>query len=281
MNTVLPQNELERLLYEDCPYGDLTSLALGLGDMPARMTFYARGTPVISVVEEAAAIVRLCGATVDRHVHSGTTLTAGDEILSAAGPAAVLHRSWRVSQVLIETWSGVSTAAAAIVRAARAVNPSIQVACTRKMFPGTRALAVAAIRAGGAVPHRLGLSETILVFPQHRALLGGMDARQIRERLHAHAPEQKLTMEAATLAEAVAAAEAGFDIVQLDKLPATEVAEIVSHLREHGHRILIAAAGGINAETAASFAHAGVDVIVTSAPFSAKSADVRVTFEPA
>jgi|APTNR8051073442_1049403.scaffolds.fasta_scaffold16927_3 molybdenum transport protein len=280
MSTVLPQNELERLLYEDCPYGDLTSLALGIDDRPAQMTFYARGKPVISAVEEAAAIIRLCGATVERHVPSGTTLTAGDEILSATGTAAALHRSWRVAQVLIETWAGVATAAAAIVQAAHAVSPTIQVACTRKMFPGTRALAVAAIRAGGAVPHRLGLSETILVFPQHWALLNDADARELRARLHAHAPEQKLTMEVANLAEALAAAEAGFDIVQLDKLDAAEVTKIVAEMQRQGHSTLVAAAGGINATTAADFAGTGIDIIVTSAPFSAQSADVRVTFEP-
>jgi len=88
-------------------------------------------------------------------------------------------------------------------------------------------------------------------------------------------------MEAPNLAEALAAAEAGFDIIQLDKLAAPEVAEFVTQLRKHGHRTLIAAAGGINADTVAGFAAAGVDVIVTSSPFSAKSADVRVTFEAA
>ena len=33
-----------------------------------------------------------------------------------------------------------------------------------------------AILAGGAVPHRLGLSDTVLLFPEHLALLDGMDA---------------------------------------------------------------------------------------------------------
>ena len=60
-----------------------------------------------------------------------------------------------------------------IVDVARAVAPGIPVECTRKAMPGGRALSVRAVRAGGAGMHRLGLSESILIFPEHAALVGG------------------------------------------------------------------------------------------------------------
>jgi nicotinate-nucleotide pyrophosphorylase len=37
-------------------------------------------------------------------------------------------------------------------------------------FPGTQAAAIKAVLSGGASPHRLSLSETLLVFAEHRTL---------------------------------------------------------------------------------------------------------------
>jgi molybdenum transport protein len=95
-----------------------------------------------------------------------------------------------VAQTLVEIWSGIATAARAIVDAATAVSPDVVVACTRKNVPGTKSYAVRAVRAGGAVMHRLGLSETVLVFPEHRAFLGDEPLRETVRRLRRAAPEK-------------------------------------------------------------------------------------------
>jgi molybdenum transport protein len=44
-------------------------------------------------------------------------------------------------------------------------------------------------------------------------------------------------------------------------------------------RPLVAAAGGINAANAAGYARAGADVLVTSAPYTARPLDVKVTMD--
>lgn len=54
-----------------------------------------------------------------------------------------------------------------------AVNPECEVLTTRKSMPGAKDLLTCAVMAGGAFPHRLGLSETVLVFEQHLAFFGG------------------------------------------------------------------------------------------------------------
>ncbi len=46
--------------------------------------------------------------------------------------------------------------------------------------------------------HRLGLSETVLVFPEHRAFLGDVPLFQVVERLRASAPEKKIVVEVTT-----------------------------------------------------------------------------------
>ncbi len=167
MSLAVPRAELERLLFDDAPYGDLTTELLGISAQPGLMTFNARNSMILALSAEAAAILEMAGAEVERLARDGQALQAGAEILRARGPAGALLRGWKVAQALIEIWSGVASSAREIVDAARAVAPEICIACTRKNTPGTKAFSVAAIRAGGATMHRLGLSETILLFPEH------------------------------------------------------------------------------------------------------------------
>ncbi len=284
MISAASRTELEQLVADDAPYGDLTTYALGIDGMPGQMEFLARDAMVVAEAESAAAILEIAGCDVMLATASGTSLTPGSKILSAAGPAGSLHRGWKVAQTLIEIWSGVATAARAIVDAAAAVSPHVVVACTRKNVPGTKSFAIRAVRAGGAVMHRLGLSETILVFPEHRAFLAGPLAETAKRLRHA-APEKKLVIEVKSIDDAMGAADAGFDVIQAEKFSPAQIAALIERMREHiragAARPLIAAAGGVNAGNAAAYAKAGADVLVTSAPYLARPCDVQVNLTTA
>jgi molybdenum transport protein len=283
MTTIATRAELEQLLYDDVPYGDLTTDALGIGAASGSMQFTARDPMVLALAEDAAAIVELAGCNVDLRAASGATLDRGAPILTAHGPASALLRSWKVAQTLIEIWSGVATDARAIVDAAAGVSPRIAVACTRKNVPGTKRFAVAAVRAGGAVMHRLGLSETVLVFPEHRAFLGDEPLAGLVERLRRAAPEKKLVIEVNTLEAAIVAAAAGFDVIQAEKFAPAEIASLVARMALMGSvrsRPIVAAAGGIHAGNVAAYAQAGADVVVTSSPYLARPRDVQVRIRP-
>jgi molybdenum transport protein len=276
--------ELEQLLADDVPYGDLTTDALGIGAADGLMEFKARDRMVLALAEDAAAIIELAGGRVDLHASSGTALDQGSSILTAHGPASALLRSWKVAQTLIEIWSGVATDARAIVEAATAVAPNIAVACTRKNVPGTKRFAVAAVKAGGAVMHRLGLSETVLVFPEHRAFLGEEMLAESVDRLRRDAPEKKLVIEVNTLQEAVVAASVGFDVIQAEKFTPAEIAALVKRMAimaaERSSYPVIAAAGGINAGNVGAYALAGANIVVTSSPYLARPRDVQVRIGP-
>jgi molybdenum transport protein len=88
-------------------------------------------------------------------------------------------------------------------------------------------------------------------------------------------------VEADTLAEALAIADAGADVVQIDKASPADVAGLRRHCEGRMPRPLVAAAGGINAGNAADYVRAGADVIVTSAPYTARPLDVKVIIEAA
>lgn len=275
--THMPIDALERLLAEDVPYGDLTTDALRIGKERGRISFAARDAMVVAAIEEATVILGLAELDATVHVRSGNAVEPGTLLLSGEGSAQALHRAWKVAQTLVEIWSGVATATRALVVAARAVRPDIAVACTRKNVPGTKALSVAAIKAGGAVAHRLGLSETILVFPEHRVFRTNPDLSVLVRELRMHAPEKKLVIEVNSVSEGVAAAMAGFDVIQAEKFTPVMVAELVSNVAMIAPRPMIAAAGGINPDNAGAYVQSGADVLVTSWPYSARPADVAVT----
>ena len=82
-----------------------------------------------------------------------------------------------------------------------------------------------------------------------------------------------MLIEAESEDDALAAARAGADGVQLDKMTAEQLAALVLKLRSVQPRLTINAAGGIRPDNAAQFAASGVDVLVTSSLYNAKAAD--------
>jgi molybdenum transport protein len=267
----LPDHELERLLGEDSQAGDATTFALDIGSSHGRIDFRARYAMTVCGSEEARRLGELRGLVpTGPFAASGTALQAGETILSLEGEAAALHVVWKTAQTLMEYLSGIATSTAEIVAAARSGNPECAVVCTRKNFPGTKAATVKAVLAGGASPHRLSLSETLLVFAEHRSFLDEAPATTIA-RLRRRWPERAIVVEVADECEALA--WTGADILQLEKWPVEAVERLVRQLP--GTRI--AAAGGINAANAAAYARAGSRILVTSAPYFAGPRDVAVT----
>lgn len=273
---VLSDQELYQLLTEDVPFGDLTTESLGIGARIGRIRFFARDPMVVCGTEEAVRMFQLCGAEAEVCTPSGSSAEAETLLLEASGSAGALHRGWKAAQTLMEWCGGISTRAAEIVAAARRGHPDAMVAGTRKNVPGTRRLAVKAFKAGGAVMHRNGLSETLLVFAEHRQFLGDERPAETIARLHRQCPEKRVVVEVSSVEEALLWAEA--DVLQLEKLSPQAVAEVAAALAERGSSTVVAAAGGINAANAEDYARAGAKLLVTTAPHLAPPRDVQVRF---
>jgi molybdenum transport protein len=274
----LPDNDIERFIEEDMPYGDLTTTLLGIGAVEGKITYTSRETTTLCCTEEAARILERCGATVSFFLPSGTTIDAGVTILSASGSADSLHAGWKVALNMLEYASGIATRTHKIVKRVKAINASITIVTTRKSFPGTKKVAIKAIMAGGALPHRLGLSESVLVFRQHTAFYGGLERfLQNLTGLKAKAKEQKIIVEAQNPEEALAIAAAGVDVVQLDKLMPETLTRLVQQLQIAAPGVIISAAGGINMENAAAYAETGVDMLVLSSVYFGKPSDIAVS----
>nr|WP_321456982.1 ModD protein [uncultured Cohaesibacter sp.] len=274
---VLDDAILMSYLKEDAPYGDMTSRPLNLGSCASKMGFFARYDMTVCAVEEAARLLQLIGCEVECCCRTGERLSAGAPILEAVGDGETILLGWKVSQVLVEWASGVATATSTLVDTAKKSFPDAVIACTRKSVPGTRALSAKAIIAGGAALHRTGLSDTILLFPEHRALAEPSLslADQILKLKRAN-PERNVVVEVKDIEDAVIVASAGADVLQLEKFEPAKILHLKDELAGKGLAPKIAAAGGINPNNVADYAATDVDILVTSYPYYAKPADVQV-----
>ncbi|GGZ83428.1 ModD protein [Ignatzschineria indica] len=271
---------IERLIEEDIPYIDLTSELLGIDQAPAEIRYITRMDGVVAGTEIVAKLCRHLDIELLSMKRSGTRIAAGDELLKARGSGANIHTLWKVGQNILDYSSGVATMTRKMVDICEAASPKVALLTTRKSIPGTKALAINGIVAGGAVPHRLGLSETILIFKQHRQFLGSDEAlaAKIAEIRHL-ACEKRIVIEADSMEEARRFAKMGVDIIQFDKLSVEALKEAVAELRIHYPDLHILAAGGINGSNIEQYCQTGVNGIVTTAPYYAKALDIKVEIE--
>ena len=276
---------IDAFIEEDVPYIDLTCEVLGVHNQPGEMEYFTRESCVLAGTDIARRIMRNLGCEVLTSSEDGQLVSAGQTFFTVRGAAADLHAAWKVCLNVFDHLSAVATKTRSMVDAVHAVNPECEVLTTRKSMPGAKDLLTCAVMAGGAFPHRVGLSETVLVFEQHLAFFGGFN-RFVEEmpRIKARCVEKKLFVEAdAQRALALARASSdghGVDGIQLDKVPVSELAELVRRIREIDPRITIIAAGGINPQNAGAYAACGVDGLATTAPFTAKPVDMSVRMRP-
>ena len=277
---VFPEARIDYFISEDVPYLDLTSEVLGVADQAGEMEYYTREECVLAGTDVVRRIARNLGCEVVAVRFDGDRIAAGESFMTLRGPASALHQVWKVGLNTFDHLSAVATKTHQMVDAAHEANPRCEILTTRKSMPGAKDLLTAAVRAGGAWPHRLGLSETVLVFDHHIAFLGGFDAFVERlPEVKRRCVEKKLFVEAGE-EQARILARAGVDGIQFDKVPVERLASLVEELRAIDPHLTLIAAGGINPGNAAAYAATGVDGLATTAPFSAKPLDMSVRMRP-
>jgi len=274
------ESDIDRLVEDDVPLGDMTSYLMGFKGQNGKITMYARHEMVVCCLEEAERMYRKNGLKVNFIVSSGAVLNKGDKLLEAEGNADAIHLIWRTGLALIEYASGVATRTNALVKAAHDVNKNIQVAGTRKHPPYLKKIALKALMAGGGMPHRTGLSDTILIFREHLLFSGGYEnIKEVITAIKSKQKERKIVVEAHNVSEAKQVAASGADVIQMDKIPPNDFSICMKECKNINAEICIIAAGGVNVLNAAEYAKAGAEVLVTSWMYFAPPADIKVVID--
>ncbi|HDR73691.1 MAG TPA: carboxylating.nicotinate-nucleotide diphosphorylase, partial [Methanoculleus sp.] len=251
--------DLVRFVREDAPFGDVTTEAV-VPDITCVARIQAKQDGIIAGIAEAAALFSHFGITVRQLARDGSRVHEGQALMELAGTAAAVLLVERTALDLIGRMSGIATRTRAMVDIAQAVNPTVAVAATRKTCPGLRMLDKKAVVLGGGEPHRLSLSDQVLIKDNHLVLVS---MEQAIRAARARSRYTTIEVEVGSAGDALRAAAAGADIVMLDNMTPGEVQAALDRLRERGlrDRVAIEVSGGIDEETILEFAGLDVDVI--------------------
>jgi nicotinate-nucleotide pyrophosphorylase (carboxylating) len=244
---------------EDAPFGDITSEAL-IEDVRCRAVITAREAGVIAGLAEAAALFVHFGATILDHSIDGSEVAAGAIIMSLEGPARAILLVERTALNIIGRMSGIATRTRKFSSRILTAGCSCRISATRKTAPGLRLLDKKAVQLGGGDPHRMSLSDGILIKDNHLIIVPLVTAIQ---RAKERSCYQKIEVEVSTPADALAAAKAGADILLLDNMTPALVRETLqlcgdAEIREG---LIIEVSGNIDETNLLSYAISGVDRI--------------------
>ena len=237
--------------------GDITSAAVIPAEARMRGVIAARQNGTVAGTDAAALAFRLLdpGIAVAILKPDGSRVAPGDAVIRIDGPARPILAAERVALNLLCRLSGVATATATLVTAAR--PHKARIACTRKTTPGLRALEKHAVRAGGGVNHRFGLDDAVLIKDNHIAVAGGVRPAIARVRA-AVGHLMKVEVEVDTLDQLDEVLAEGVDAVLLDNMTPDQLREAV---RRVDGRAVTEASGRVTAETVPAIAATGVDLI--------------------
>jgi nicotinate-nucleotide pyrophosphorylase (carboxylating) len=257
--------------------GDITSIATIPEAVTAHAVMVARQAGVIAGLPLAVTTLQRLspGIRIEAHTRDGSAVTAGQHLLTIAGPARAVLSAERTALNIVGRLSGVATLTADYVK--RTEGTKTRICCTRKTTPGLRALEKYAVRCGGGFNHRFGLDDAILIKDNHIAVAGGV--RAVLERARRHTGHLvSVEIEVDTLDQLREVLDTGLaDVVMLDNM---DIATLKEAVRIADGRVVLEASGGVTLNSIAAIAGTGVDYISSGAlTHSAPNFDVAIDIE--
>ena len=262
---------VRRALLEDRADADITTETLVSPDLRGNARIIAKAEGVLAGVDVAGAVFR----AVDPELEFNSILSDGARLAVAdgaedsgviavlSGSVASILKGERVALNFLQHLSGIATETDRYVREVAGYNAIIL--DTRKTVPGLRDLQKYAVAVGGGTNHRRDLSDGVLIKDNHLAAgrLSELSLGGVIRRMRESAPGAwEIEVEVESLAQLREAVEAGADIVMLDNMTPSEMAEAV---RVVDGRALTEASGGITLENVREVAATGVDRISVGA----------------
>ncbi|WP_299548293.1 ModD protein [uncultured Helicobacter sp.] len=269
-------NELINLIEQDVPYLDNTTFGLGISGV-CKMRFYPkRDEIVVSCMEECVRIARIFGLEVVFFKKDSTLATPKELMLEVCGERTKLFRIAKTLQNLLEYASAVATYTHKMLEIARCVNPNIALLGTRKNMPFAKKFLLKALICGGGIPHRLGLSDSILVFKEH--YLACEELEKSFKKLKMCFKEHRVIVEVESKEQARKFAELGADVLQCERFSSLDLKRLIKELRVEFPHLRFSATGGVCLENVEDYAKSGVDMLVSTSMYRAKICDVKVEF---
>jgi nicotinate-nucleotide pyrophosphorylase (carboxylating) len=204
----------------------------------------------------------------------GARAEAGQPLARLEGRVRGILAAERTALNFLTRMSGVATWTRRFVDGVEGTG--VRIVDTRKTLPGWRVLDKYATAVGGALNHRAGLFDGILLKDNHIALAGGV-ALAVKTARAAAPANLRIQVEVESEEDAVAAVEAGADLLLLDNRRPPELRRIASRLAD---RVVLEASGGIDLEHVREVAETGVHRLSIGAlTHSAPAVDIALEMQ--
>ncbi|MCL2368612.1 MAG: carboxylating nicotinate-nucleotide diphosphorylase [Oscillospiraceae bacterium] len=267
---------LQNALAEDLGPGDITTMSCIPPDRQAKGKFIAKEPGLICGLEVLSRVFHLLDPRIAiiPQVAGGDRVEIGAVIAEIHGPARGILQGERLALNLLQRLSGIATKTAIAV--AEVSDTKTKICDTRKTTPGLRALEKYAVRTGGGTNHRFGLYDGCLIKDNHISAAGGIT--QAVQAARAHIPHTvKIEVETTCIQEVEEALQAGADIIMLDNMDNTAMAEAVAVI---AGRAKTEASGNMGDRSLREVAETGVDFISIGAlTHTVRALDISLRFE--
>ena len=267
---------IEYALKEDIGNGDITTNYLIPIDLQTKATMVAKSTGVIAGLAVAEYVFRTFSSVITwkTFVNDGDKVSKGDLIVEISGSYRALLTGERVALNFLQRMSGIATMTANYVDTLK--DYKTQILDTRKTVPGLRLLDKYAVKMGGGTNHRIGLYDMVLIKDNHIKIAGGITnaVAQIKKNLPGGI---KVEVETTTIKEVQEALAAGVDIIMLDNMSNSTMAESVKIIDGNAK---VEASGNMTMERLKEVAATGVDFISIGAlTHSVAAFDISMNIE--
>ncbi len=265
LNTKQLQILCQQAITEDVGSGDATTLAIVPANLITSAHFINRqecicaGMPVVKTLfQELSSDVELI-----QHVQEGERCPQGTRMATIEGNARAILTGERTALNFLQRLCGVATITRRYVEALG--NSKTRILDTRKTIPGLRHLEKYAVWAGGGQNHRIGLYDRIMIKDNHREMARMLGPDSIRLAVQAcrnKYPNLEIEVEADTMDDVRAAADAGVEYILLDNMSDEQMTEAI---RIIAGRAKTEASGGITLERLPRLRNLGLDFISVGA----------------
>jgi len=211
---------------EDVATGDITTNALIPENSRAVATLTMKANGIVSGLEIAGKVFSRLDKDIicTPYVKEGEKVSQGDVILKVEGNFRALLTAERTVLNILQRMSGIATATALYVKETEGTQTHLL--DTRKTAPGMRILDKMAVKAGGGTNHRMGLYDLALIKDNHIKVAGSITraVQQVRDYI---TPGVRIEVETTCIEEVKEALTSGADIIMLDNMSTSLMAEAV------------------------------------------------------
>lgn len=267
---------IELALQEDIGSGDVTTDSIIPDEMITSASLMAKAPGIIAGLPVAEYVFKSLSPEIDWHplINDGGKVNNGDIIAKIKGSYRALLTGERLALNFVQRMSGIASMTSKFVEEIKEFKTRIL--DTRKTVPGLRILDKYAVRIGGGINHRIGLYDMVLIKDNHSRVAGGISNAidQIRKKT---GHRFKIEVEATTLDEVVEALGKNADMIMLDNMNTSTMAEAV---RIINGRAEVEASGNMSFNRIKEVAATGVNYISIGAlTHSVVALDISMNIE--